>query len=240
MSFRDYSDMPNNFFTKCVSAYNKERELYDVLQMESYNKYGVQMRYYTLNISDADPLFGETNNLILERAFDYMAYYELPNEGKKVSVMGITGEDNFPIYISITHFNYASKFDSFGTSGVYEMYTPKIGDIIHSKYNNEYYNIVYVRAEDNMFLQGKHTYTIQLDVYKNKSYRYTQEMIDANKLGLDDMFVNLFGNSELTTEKDIADISNVVNVEKEKILYTIPDNCPPRDPFNDWWSEKEK
>ena len=155
-NYDEWSALPNAWGRKATSAYNNERELYEVLQMESFNNFGVQMVYYPVEVN-SDRIFGEQNARVVLRRFDFMAYYELPNEGKKVSVMGITGEDNFPIYISITHFNYASKFDSFGTSGVYEMYTPKIGDIIHSKYNNEYYNIVYVRAEDNMFLQGKHT-----------------------------------------------------------------------------------
>lgn len=235
-NYDEWSALPNAWGRKATSGYNNERELYEVLQMESFNNYGVQMVYYPVGIN-SDRVFGEQNARTILRRFDFMSYYELPNEGKKVSVIGITGEDNFPIYVSITHFNYVSTFDSFGTSAVYEMYTPKIGDIIHSKYNNEYYNIVHVRAEDNMFLQGKHTYTIQLDLYKNKSYQYSQELKDANRLGNDDMFLNLYGNNILTEERDLADISKIVNVEKEKILYDLSNECVPKDPFNDWWSE---
>lgn len=235
--YDDWDPMPNGWFQKSTSGYNNERELYEVLQMEAFNNYGVQMVYYPVSVS-ADKLFGEDNTKVVARRFEFMSYYEFPEETKKVSVMGITGEDNFPIYISITHFNYVSKFDSFGTSGVYPLYTPKIGDIIFSKYNKEFYIVVMARAEDNIFLQGKHTYTLQLELYKNKSYRYSDELKEANRIGKDHMFEYLYGSNTLTSENDLFDISKVVNEEKVNILYNIPENCPPKDPFNDWWSDK--
>lgn len=225
MSFRDYSDMPNNFFTKCVSAYNKERELYDVLQMESYNKYGVQMRYYTLNISDTDPLFGETNNLILERAFDYMAYYELPNEGRNVGLMGIIGTDNFPIYISKLHYDFVSQFDSSGTSGVYPTYEPKIGDLVYAKYNRQFYRINMVKLEDEIFLQGKHTYTLFLENFRDKGYTLGPELSGISNDPI----------QSIINVSDIFDQSERIELEKLQILYQpSPTECDPRDPFNDW------
>lgn len=233
-NYDEWDDMPNGWIQKATSAYNNERELYEVLQMEAFNNYGVQMVYYPISLS-ADKLFGEQNAKMITRRFDFMSYYELPDEGKKVSVIGITGEDNFPVFISITHFNYASTFDSFGTSGVYDLYVPKIGDIVFSKYNHEFYNVVMVRAEDNLFLQGKHTYTIQLDLYKNKSYRYSDELKQANLLGTDMMFTYLYGSTSATSENDLIDISAVVNEEKVDILYDGGTECPPKDPFNNWW-----
>lgn len=233
-NYDEWDDMPNGWIQKATSGYNNERELYEVLQMEAFNNYGVQMVYYPISLS-ADKLFGEQNARTIMRRFDFMAYYELPNEGKKVGVIGITGEDNFPVFISITHFNYASKFDSFGTSGVYELYVPKIGDIVFSKYNHEFYNVVMVRADDNLFLQGKHTYTIQLDLYRNKSYLYSDELKLANATGTDEMFKYLYGSSTATSENDSIDIKEVVNTEKVKILYDSAGECPPKDPFNNWW-----
>jgi hypothetical protein len=235
--YDEWDAMPNGWMQKATSAYDNERELYEVLQMEAFNNFGVQMVYYPISIS-ADKVFGEDNARVIMRRFDFMSYYELPEETKKVSIMGITGEDSIVAYVSVTHFNYVSKFDSFGTSGVYPLYVPKIGDIVSAKYNKEYYVIKMVRAEDNIFLQGKHTYTLQLELYKNKSYRYSDELKQANLIGSDNMFKDLYGSNIKTEESDLFDISKVVNEEKEAVLYKIPDNCPPKDPFNDWWSDK--
>ena len=168
-NYNEWSDMPNNFFVKCTSAYDKERTLYDYLEMEGYNKFGVQMTYYTVNIS-ADPLFGESNLKVISRRFDYMAYYELPNEGRNVSVLGIVGTDNFKIYVNMTHYNFVSTYDSLGTSGIYPAYLPKIGDLIYAKYNKQFYRINMVKKEDNIFLQGKHTYTFFLENFRDQNY----------------------------------------------------------------------
>lgn len=169
MGYQDYSDLPNQFFVKCTSAYDGERYLYDVLEMEGYNKYGVQMVYYPVGIS-ADPLFGESNTKVISRKFDYMAYYELPNEGRNISILGIVGTDNFKIFINIVHYDFVSTFDSFGISGVYPSYLPKIGDLVFAKYNHQFYRINMVKKEDNIFLQGKHTYTFFLDNFRDQNY----------------------------------------------------------------------
>lgn len=224
-NYTEYSDMPNAFFTKCVSAYDCERELYDVLEMEAYNKFGVQMRYYVLDMTNPDILFGENNNLILTRAFDYMAYYELPNEGRTVGLMGIIGTDNFPIYISIIHYNYVSQFDSSGTSGIYPTYEPKIGDIVYAKYNKQFYRINMVKREDDIFLQGKHTYTLFLENFKDKGY-----ILGTELSGLSNDPIQTIVNVE-----DIFDVDDKIELEKVNYLYQqIPTECSPRDPFNDW------
>lgn len=238
MNYDEWLPMPNNYIRKGTSAYNNERELYEVLHMESFNHMGVQLVYYPVSIS-ADKLFGEDNSRVVERRFDFMARYDLPNESRNVSTIGIAGLDNFPIYISIMHFDFVSRFDSFGTSGAYETYTPKIGDLIYAKYNKTFYNILNVKAEENIFLQGKHTYTFILDVYKNKNYLYSDEIKKANLLGTDQMLTILYGNSSITTTKDIFDITDVINKEKVNIEYKQAyDECNPKDPFNDWWSDK--
>jgi hypothetical protein len=49
--------MPNEFFVKCTSAYDSERYLYRVLEMETYNQKGVQIVYYPVTLSATDALF---------------------------------------------------------------------------------------------------------------------------------------------------------------------------------------
>ena len=170
MNYDQFGFMPNGFFVKCTSAYNSERQLYEVLQMEGFNERGVQMVYYPVDLVNPDTLFGETNNLVISRRFDYMAYYELPNEGRNVGILGIVGTDNFPIYVSKLHYDFVSTYDSYGTSAVYPTYLPKIGDLVYTKYNQQFYRINMVKLEDVIFLQGKHTYTFYLENFRNKNY----------------------------------------------------------------------
>lgn len=176
-NYDQWSDMPNNFFTKCVSAYDKERTLYDYLELEAYNKFGVQMVYYPVILSATDALFGESNLQIISRKFEYMAYYELPDESRTVGTFGIVSTDNFKIFVNYLHFNYVSTFDINNTSaGTYPTYLPKIGDLVYARYNNQFYRINMVKMEDDIFLQGKHTYTFFLDNYREKGYILSEEM----------------------------------------------------------------
>ena len=43
MNYDEWSPMPNKWMRKGTSAYNNERELYEVLQMEAFNHNGVQI-----------------------------------------------------------------------------------------------------------------------------------------------------------------------------------------------------
>ncbi len=222
-NYTEYSDLPNKFFTKCTSSYDCERELYEVLQMEGFNKYGVQMRYYVLDISNPDILFGESNNLKLTRAFDYMAYYELPNEGRLIGIAGINLTDNFPIYISKLHYDFVSQYNSSGTSGVYPTYEPKIGDIVYAKYNKQFYRVNMVKQEDVIFLQGKHTYTLFLENFKDKGYTLSPELSAITNDPI----------QSIINVEDILDQSETIDLEKINYLYQqLSTECPPRDPFN--------
>jgi hypothetical protein len=190
------------------------------------------MYYYPVSIS-ADKIFGEDNARVVERRFDFMSYYELPTENRNLGIMGITVTDNFPIFVSIMHFNYVSRCN---VSGTYDdiRYTfpviPKIGDVVYAKYNNTLYIITMVKTELHLFLQGKHTYTIQLEVFRDKGYLFSSEFDNIP----DDPFFNV---SKGTTEKDMFDISGTVEQEKTNILYQEKvGDCQPKDPFNNWWS----
>ena len=122
------------------------------------------------------------------------------------------------------HFDYTSRFDSYGTSGAYPPYEPKIGDLIYARYNGKLYEIVMVKAEDEIFLQGKHTWSIQLIEYKEKGFLISSEILGSN-----DLIVNIVG------KPDVFDITDAINQEKTNILFnTDQEYCSPKDPFNDW------
>jgi hypothetical protein len=154
--------------------------LYNVLQMETYNQKGVQIVYYPVVLSGVDKLFGESNNKVIMRRFDTMAYYDLPDEGRNVGIMGIMGTDNFPIHISKLHYDFVSTYDSLGTSGIYPAYSPKIGDIIFSKYNHQFYRVNMVKFEEEIFLQGKHTWTLFLENFRDNHYLVSEEIRALN------------------------------------------------------------
>lgn len=225
-NYDQWSDMPNNFFTKCVPAYDKERTLYDYLELEAYNKFGVQMVYYPVILSGTDPLFGEASNLVISRKFEYMAYYELPDESRTIGIFGITSTDNFKIFVNFIHYNFVSTFDISGTSaGTYPTYLPKIGDLVYAKYNKQFYRINMVKLEDDIFLQGKHTYTFFLENFREKSYTISSEL----RAIADDPINTLIGDS------DIYDQKVEIDLEKQKYLYEPESTeCPKQDPFNIW------
>lgn len=230
MNYDEWSALPNNFFVKCTSAYDNERELYDVLEMEAYNHAAVPMRYYVASIS-ADTLYGEDNARTITRAFDYNAHYELPNEEKTYSSLGMIVIDNFPIYINMLHFAEASKYDSFGNSATYPSYEPKIGDFVYARYNDKFYSINMVKQEDEIFLQGKHTWTLHLIEIKNNGYLFGSEIISAG----DYITTSASG----IDGADIYGLNDVIDDEKVNVLYE-PEvtECPPNDPGNDWWSDR--
>lgn len=231
MEYDQWSALPNkNFFVKCVSAYDNERELYDVLQMEGFNHHAVPMRYYTVSIS-ADSLYGEDNARVIQRAFNYNAHYELPKEEKMFSSIGTIVIDNFPIFINMLHFGVASQYNSFGTSSVYPSYEPKIGDIVYAKYNDKFYVVNMVKQEDEIFLQGKHSWTLQLIEFKNKGYLISQELLSAN----DYITTSASGVNVI----DIYGLNDIIDTEKKPFLYEPGlTECDPKDPGNDWWTDR--
>jgi len=78
------------------------------------------------------------------------------------------------------HYDFVSQYNSSGTSASYPTYSPKIGDIVYAKYNQTFYKVNMVKMEDEIFLQGKHTYTLFLEVFKDKAYSISQELQDLD------------------------------------------------------------
>lgn len=229
MSYLDHDAYKVDWITKCSNDYQNEKTLYSVMESEAYNKFGIQTLFYPVSIN-SDKVFGEDNNRVVQRSFQIMGYTEggtLPYEGRNVSTMGIVSTDNFALHVSIRNFNYVSTFDSFGTSGVYPTYEPKIGDLLYFRYNNRFYRILMVKKEFEIFLQAKHTYTFIVEGFKDLSYNISQELIDAN-----DPILTI---SSGTTSKDMFDLKNTIEIEKEKVLYKPANTeCDPEDPFNNW------
>lgn len=162
-TYTSYSSLPDSdYFKKCTTNYNSERQLYDLLVTEAYNKTGTCMTYYVTDYDTTkDKLFGEDTDRTVLRSFDIMAHGELPREEQLWSKFGIEGLDNFQIFVAKRHFTAASSQDS------YDATVPRIGDMIYMDHNNRTYDVIDVGQEEEMFLQGKHTWIITLSPHQD-------------------------------------------------------------------------
>jgi hypothetical protein len=224
--------MPNEYFN-IQPQYVNDKILFDSLTTEAFNKFGVDMVYYSVDYDvNYDRIWGEDLNRMIERKFYVKGYYELQQETELFHSYGIEGIDNFHIFISKTHFATASTFNITGsnlsgaTSGVdtYSAYTPKRGDIIKSIYNNRWYEIVNIQteADGQMFLQKKYAYDLVVKIRKDEHHSVSNILSGDAISAITDMKV------------DIYDISGSIDSEKINILYNPVNEKPANDPFNNW------
>ncbi len=226
----DSNALPNQFF-RHQRDYRNEKDLYKSLLTEGYNKNGVPMEYYLVSYDTSfDPIFGEDNDRRLERKFDVMAYYELPEEEELYSRLGIEGLDNFVIWISKEHFKHVSTYgpDAFSVSGAtsgegsFAEILPCGGHIIKPKYTDIYFEIQELKMEDEMFHQEKHTHTLLLRRLKDEG------LTIPPSLSGDDIVDAISGD-------DILDITDSIDLEKTDVLFNVSaDDKLPDDPYGIW------
>ena len=203
-------------FNHFSSAYDNERKLYDLLVTESYNNFGVCCSYFPVSVDTTyDKIFGEDMNRTILNSYEIMAYFDLPKETKTFTTQGQMWVDKFHIYIAKRHFAAATS-----------NYLPKIGDIVRSQYNDVYYEVLSVKAEEEQFLQAKHSWDLTVRVYVNK-HQNVNPSTSADMGSLPSYVDN----------SDLFNIGNWINTEKQNVIYTTsPTECSPKDPFNDWTS----
>lgn len=215
--FNYYSALPNQWFSKCSSKYNNEREFMKVVQTEVYNTYGVTCYYYKMDyvINDSDKIWGENNNRKFSQYWsNVQVYYRIQRENKQWNKFGIIGLNDIVMYMSKEHFEFI-------TDG---SYVPNQGDLIQSQFDLKLYEVVEVKEESGMYFLDK---------------RYTWELICRE---FKDRMVSVIGNvvgSPLSayTDKptDIFDIKNFVDIEKDKYIYKPRTNeHGVNDPFGNW------
>jgi hypothetical protein len=217
-NYFDYTDIPNQYITKCgtsnyagsVGSYNNERELFDVLVTEAYNKHGVCMEYYITTFDkNYDRIFGEDNDKRFTRFFKVMGSFKLPREEKLWTKFGIEGMDQFSMYISKRHFWEASQYDSTQTVKNAAPYVPKAGDYIVSKYNKYAYEVVEVKDEEMMYLHSKqHIWELLVKPFKD------EHIVTTSLTSASDM-------ADISNQNDDKfNISNVIDQKKGDINYT--------------------
>jgi len=213
--------MPNQYFQFFQNKrYDADRGLYDVLLSEANNIHGNPMMYYRVTYDvNYDPLFGEDDVRRIERRFPVKAVFELPKQLELYAKFGIEGLDNFPMYVSKNHFAEASKYPTSGVAlyppaqqsqrNVYGALTPKVGDIIRCEFNGVYYEIIDVGEEDEMFLQGKHSWTFTVRTMLDQKLSLSADTSAAM--------------TEITGVNDVDDYldqSDYITNKKDDVLYT--------------------
>jgi hypothetical protein len=162
-NFDDLSRLKGSFFNYGIN-YENERNLYELLMTEAFNKHGVRGSFYiTTYDTNYDKIFGEDGNRRFVRKVEMMFYYELPKELELWSKFGIEGLDNFKMHVSKKQYRAAI------TNGGYDFYVPKVGDVINIVYNNRYYEILDSGEEavNSEFLQKKHAWEFTVGVFKD-------------------------------------------------------------------------
>jgi len=201
-------------FNHFSSAYDNERKLYDLLITEAYNNLGVCCSYFPVSVDTSyDKIFGEDMSQTIQNVYEIMAYFDLPRETKTFSTQGQLWTDKFHIYISKRHFAAA-------TSGL----LPKIGDLVRSQYNDVLYEVLSVKAEEEQFLQAKHSWDLTVRVYVDKHQNI--EPTTSASMGSLPSYVD---------GSDLFNIGEWINNNKQSAEYSPgATECVPKDPFNDW------
>jgi hypothetical protein len=232
--YLEYSDIPNEYITKCVNSsyagsvgnYNNERELFDLMVTEAYNKHGVCMDYYITSFDKSyNKIWGEDNNRRFIRRFQIMAFFNLPREEKLWTKFGIEGMDSFSMYVSKRHFWETSQYDDIQTNPkAFDPYIPRAGDYIFSKYNKFIYEIVEVKDEIMMNLLSKqHVWEFMVKPFKDEKIAVTPATSAAPI-------------ADFTNKKtDKFDITQTINNKKDVVNYKPkPTECNSHDPFSNW------
>ena len=233
-TYLNYANIPNQYITKCATSryagsvgnYNNERELFDLVVTEAYNKHGVCMDFYVTSYDkEYDKIWGEDNDRRFERRFEIMTFYNLPREERLWSKFGIEGINQFSIYASKRHFWTASQYnDVQSISNAFPPYIPKVGDYLYSKYNKYIYEIVEVKDEIMMNLLSKqHVWEFLVKPFKDEKIE-TTSLTSAAPIA---DFTN--------KDSDIFDVTDTIDEKKDDVNYNPPGTeCNPNDPFGGW------
>jgi hypothetical protein len=217
------------------SCYANEAALMSSLTSEAYNQFGFEIDYYVKQISTKrDRLLGEDPLENIVRRFRLSVYADkIPNLQKKYQLQGMLYEEVFEVQATIAHFNEASQYDYDRTAIKYEMYKPKIGDLMYFKFNDKYYEIINVKSfgENTAFLGTPITYTFTLRIWKNN-----HEDVDIMNQNDDDMPIEKF-----TSLAETFDIENKTSeVESHADILSVNDFVDNKDTVDPYTEEHPK
>ncbi|MFA5484963.1 MAG: hypothetical protein WC260_01815 [Candidatus Pacearchaeota archaeon] len=217
-NFDHFSRVKNQEFFNYRDNYDNEKLLFDLWSTEAYNQRGVCTQYYVASYNKKyNRIWGEDGNRRFIRFFECMVFYNLPLEDKMWTKFGIEGTDNITMWSTKRHFKEASMYND-------NEYIPQIGDVIRSNHDNNYFEITEVGEQVALFLQSKqHVWEFLVKPFKDEHIKLSNETIDSPIKNFTDK------------NKDIFDISSVVDSKKENIIYKPkPGEKPTNNPFGNW------
>lgn len=190
-----------------------ESNLYDDLNTEQINDFGVPTDYYILDYSTNNQrIFGEDNDQTYVRKFPLQVQFELPEDAATSSLFGIEFKQMFVMQASIKHFKYSSTWDE-GQQD-YEInpeHEPQRGDIILTSHNNTFYEIIDVKSSFVQFLQQIHSYSLTVRVYVNNK-QSTSDQLEEDPFG------------RLVNSEDMFDQTSLINEIKDGFVIPPDDN----------------
>jgi hypothetical protein len=212
--YLNYNPLPDYSTNLCSKAYDNDRELAAMVNMEAWNMYGVKIVYYKATYNtNYDRIWGEDGDRHVTEFWNVMSYFQLPRENKVWGKFGIEGVNDFSMFISKEHFRF--KTDD---------YIPKIGDLVLALSDNKFYEITEVKEEAPMFMLSKQ-YAWELICRKMK---IEQDISVSPALSATPI-------AQMYNTKDIFNINNNIDIDKEPILYEpIKGEKPVNDPFGKW------
>jgi hypothetical protein len=189
------------------------------------------MTYYVVSYdTQYDKIYGEDNDRRFIRKFDIMCYFPLQTEEKQWTSMGIVGIDNFSVFASKDHFRTASTYGNTLApgnvgKGTYPIYIPKTSDVLQSKFNGYFYEIVTVK-EESMMVHLSKGYTWEFII---KPYMDEHHSFDAG------------AGKSLDNIKPYVDANDIFKVNSEAQVAAVadaytPKSCerPPALPYGGW------
>lgn len=158
----------NSYWRDDTECKDNERNLYDTLMTDSFNKFACVWIYYptTYNII-YDRVFKEDRNKFIIRGFSAMGYIDdIPSNHKTWNIEGIIGQDIVRAYFSIAHFKDVSTYQN-NDQNVYPKYSPQVGDICYLTPNSMFYEVINVKTTVEQFLNRSHNYELTLRVFRD-------------------------------------------------------------------------
>ena len=221
----------NSYWRDDTECKDNERFLYESLQLDEFNKFGVTWVYYptTYNLT-RDVIFKEDPNKMVVRCFSAKGMIEdIPPEQKSFKLEGIFGSDVVRAYFSKLHFDEASTYSDIVPSA-YPSVTPLIGDYIYLGSNDIFYEVINVKDTIEQFQNRPHSYELVLRVYKDNKLT-----VSAGSLTLiNDRILSICtsATSATTQFNDYLAINSDVETLVSAIKY-IP-KTGEKDPFGGW------
>ena len=221
----------NSYWRDDTECKDNERELYNTLITDTYNKFACTWVYYptTYNIT-YDRVFKEDQNKFVIRGFSAIGYIEdIPAEHKSWHLEGIVGLDIIRAYFSISHFTEASTYSGV-TSGVYGTYSPTVGDICYLTPNNVFYEVINVKNTIEQFMNRPNNYELTLRVFRDN------KMTVSATIPYSDPIYTVCTSAQSATENfhDYLAINSDVDVLISAIEYQPKPGEKIQDAFNGW------